>query len=50
MTEHQSAIEKLVQEAREFISAHHAHQDEDNMLTYLLAIAAIGAVAYTLAT
>lgn len=50
MTEHQNAIEKLVLEAREFISVHHAHQDEDNMLTYLLAIAAIGAVAYTLAT
>ena len=50
MTEHQNAIEKLVLEAREFISVHHAHQDEDNMLTYLLAIAAIGAVAYTLAS
>ena len=48
MTEHQNAVEKLVLEAREFISVHHAHQDEDNMLTYMLTIGAIGAVAYAL--
>ena len=48
MTEHKNAVEQLVLEAREFISAHHAHQDEDNMLTYLITIVAIGAVAYAM--
>ena len=46
MTEHQTAIEELVQEAREFISAHVAQQDEGDMLTYLLVIAAVVATGY----
>ncbi len=50
MIEHQNAVEELVQEAREFISAHHLHHEEDNILAYLLTIGAIGAVAYVLAT
>jgi hypothetical protein len=48
MTEHKNAVEQLVLEAREFISTHHAHHDEDNMLTYLITIVAIGAVAYAM--
>jgi len=50
MTEHQIAVEKLVQEARVFISVHYANEEEDNMLEYLLAIGAIGAMAYVLLT
>jgi len=46
MTEHQTAIENLVQEAREFISAFVVQQDEGNMLTYLLIIIAIVAAGY----
>jgi len=46
MTEHQTAIEELVQEAREFISAHVAQQDEGDMLTYLLVIVAVVAAGY----
>jgi hypothetical protein len=48
MTEHQAAIEELVKEAREFISAYVARQDEDNMLTYLLGIVIIIAAGYAL--
>lgn len=50
LTEHQTALVKLVQEARVFISAHYADQEEDDMLAYLLAIGAIGAFAYVLLT
>jgi len=50
LTDHQSALEKLVQEAREFISAHNAHQEEDDMLPYLLTIGIVAAVAYVLVT
>ncbi|MEN8204797.1 MAG: hypothetical protein ABFS24_02180 [Pseudomonadota bacterium] len=50
MTEHQTAIEELVQEAREFISAFTAQQDEGNMLTYLLVIVVVGAACYALFT
>ena len=46
MTEHQTAIEELVQEAREFISAYAAQQDEGNMLTHLLVIVAVVAAGY----
>ena len=46
MTEHQTAIEELVQEAREFISAHVAQQDEGDMLTCLLVIVAVVAAGY----
>jgi len=46
MTEHQTAIEELVQEAREFISAFVVQQDEGNMLTYLLVIIVIVAAGY----
>jgi hypothetical protein len=50
MTEHQAAIEELVTEAREFISAYVAQQDETNMLTYLLGIVAIVAAGYAFFT
>jgi len=50
MTKHQTAIEELVQEAREFISAFAAQQDEGDMLTYLLVIAIVVASAYTFFT
>ena len=39
-------IEELVREAREFISAFAAQQDEGYMLTYLLIIVFVAAVAY----
>ena len=47
LAEHQIALEKLVQEARSFIAAHYA-QEEDDMLPYLLILGAIGAFAYFL--
>lgn len=50
MTEHQNALEELLEEAREFLSAYQAHREEDYMLTYLLAICAIGAVVCLLCT
>ena len=43
MTEHQTAIENLVHEAREFISAFVVQQDEGDMITYLLAIVVVAA-------
>ena len=46
MTEHQTAIEELVQEAREYISAFAVQQDEGDMLTYLLVIVAVVAAGY----
>jgi hypothetical protein len=46
MVKHQTAIEELVQEAREFISAFVMQQDEGNMLTYLLVAAAVVAAGY----
>ena len=46
MTEHQAAIEELVQEAREYISAFAVQQDEGDMLTYLLVIVAVVAAGY----
>jgi len=46
MTEHQTAIEELVLEAREFISAFAVRQDEDDMLTYLLVIVAVVVSGY----
>jgi hypothetical protein len=48
MTEHQTAIEELVQEAREFISACVAQQDEGDMLAYLFGIIIIIAAGYAL--
>jgi hypothetical protein len=47
LAEHQIALEKLVQEARAFIAAHPA-QEEDDMLPYLLLLGAIGTFAYFL--
>ena len=46
MTEHQTAIEELVKEARECISAFAAQQDEGDMLTYLLVIVVAVAAGY----
>jgi hypothetical protein len=50
LDEHQIALETLVQEARAFISAHYADQEEGDMLPYLLILGAIGAFAYVLLT
>jgi len=50
MNKHQTAIEELVQEAREFISSFAVQQDEGNMLTYLLVIVCVAAAAYALFT
>jgi hypothetical protein len=50
MTKHQTAIEELVQEAREIISAFVAQQDEGDMLTYLLVIVAVVAACYAFFT
>jgi hypothetical protein len=50
MTEHQTAIEELVQEAREFISACVAEQEESDMLTYLFFIIVIVAAGYAIIT
>jgi hypothetical protein len=46
MTRHQAAIEELVQEARDFMSAFVAQQDEGDMLTYLLIVVTVCAVCY----
>lgn len=48
MIEHQTSIEELVHEAREFISVYVAKQDESDMLTYLLGIVVIVAAGYAL--
>jgi hypothetical protein len=50
MTEHQTAIEELVQEAREFISSCVVQQDEGDMLTYLLVIVVVVAAGYAFFT
>ena len=50
MTDHQTAIENLVREAREFISAFVVQQDEGNMLTYLLVIVVVAAAGYAFFT
>ncbi len=43
----QAAIEELVQEAREYLSAFAAQQDEGDMLTYLLIVVFAASIAYT---
>jgi len=48
MKEHQAAIEELVQEARAFISAYVAQQDEGDMLSYLLGIVVLIGAGYAL--
>lgn len=48
MAEHQTAIEALVQEAREYIAAYVAQQDEGDMLGYLFGIVIIIAAGYAL--
>jgi hypothetical protein len=48
MTRHQTAIEDLVQEAREFISACVAQQEDSDMLTYFFVIILIVAAGYAL--
>ena len=48
MIKHQAALEDLVKEAREFISAYAAQQDESDMLTHMLVIVAAAAIAYSL--
>ena len=50
MIHHQSAIEELVKEAREYISAYAAQEDEANMLTYMLVTVITAAVGYMLLT
>ena len=46
MVQQQSAIEELVKEAREYISAYAAQQDESDMLSHMLVIVAFVAVGY----
>jgi hypothetical protein len=48
MAEHKAAIEKLVQQARAFSAAHTPPPQEDHLVGYLIAIAAVVAVAYML--
>ena len=48
MIEHQAAVEELVQEARQFLSACVAQQDDGDMLFYLLGIVVIIAAGYAL--
>jgi len=48
MHQHQTAIEQLVQEAREFLSAYVAQQDEGDMLAYLMGFAVLIAAGYAL--
>jgi hypothetical protein len=48
LIEHQTSIEDLVQEAREFMSAYVAQQDEGDMLPYLLGIVVLIAAGYAL--
>jgi len=48
MIEHQTSIDELVQEAREFLSAYVAQQDEGDMLSYLLGIVVLIAAGYAL--
>jgi hypothetical protein len=45
---HELAIEKLVEEAREFVSAHEVYPEEDDMLAYLLVISIIVIACYAL--
>ena len=45
---HQAAIEGLVEEAREFISAHEVYPEEEDMLAYLLVISIIVIACYAL--
>jgi len=46
MTRRQSAIEELVKEAREVISAYVVQEDEGDMLSTMLTIVVIGAACY----
>jgi hypothetical protein len=50
MTEHKTAVEKLVQEAREFVAAYEPppQEEEDNILAYLLGIGAVVTAGYVL--
>ena len=48
MVEHQAALEDLVQEARAFLSAYVAQQDEGDMLSWLLGIVVLIAAGYAL--
>ena len=48
MNEHKSAVETLVQEAREFIAAHEPPPAEDHFVGYLLTIGAVMAAGYVL--
>ena len=48
MAEHQSAVETLVQEAREFIAAHEPPPQEDNLVVYLLTLGAVIAAGFVM--
>lgn len=50
MAEHKAAIEKLVRQARAFSAAHTPPPQEGHLIGYLIAAAAIAAVAYVLIT
>ena len=49
-TEHRSAIEKLVEESREFIASHEPPPQEDHFFDYVLVTAAVILVIYLLNT
>ena len=46
--DHRSAVEKLVQDAREFIATHHTPEQEDHLVEYLFLIGVAIAVGYVL--
>lgn len=50
MSEHKSAVEKLVRDARAFIATHEPPPEEDDVAVYLLAIGAILTLGYFLFT
>lgn len=48
VADHRSAVEKLVQDAREFIATHQAPQEEDHLVEYVFLIGVASALVYVL--
>ena len=46
MAEHKAAIERLVQESKDFIASDETPPEEEHILGYLIGLAAVAAVAY----
>lgn len=46
--DHRNAVEKLIQDAREFIATHQAPQQEDHLVEYLFLIGVASALGYVL--